>query len=677
MMPKANAATDPNKKQVKPVVATSATTPATLDVNKAASTGQLKLVDNTAAKLAAEQEKLKQALAAQNAQRPATLSAPIPLPPTPVNPLKEGKWGTASQASTAGQAAAARKAAEEAQNAPPAATKAPTALTVGDQALSDAQRVQAEIEAARAAAGLPPSSPATPSDDVVSQDAVYNVDRVRAAIEAAQGRERNRQREADVEAGWDSSVDKEDKERWAADAAIGGAGNGLREIAEDIAEYEAEHPFEDEARELQGGVNEPRAYIRHFQPSAAGGKEEDLRYREAVAGLSSSAMSASEQAQQHLADVLARDPMLAEKYGLGGVATYGGAQYDTQTQQQFRDIQQQTINQLLNAPSIAQQEADRAREAAMAQQFAASRSGRGQGNLAASQRLMGTNVAQTNQTIARDASIAAAQENLARQQAAAGIAGTARGMDIGVAGTEAGLAQQAGLFSAEQRNQAAEAELAAQIQQEQFNTQAQIAQTAQQDQLRSALTAQQLGYEGIGVDVLGQQRASDIALANQVEADQLIREGYDVQRYAADAGVRAAEASQPSWGQTLVGGGMNILGSALGGWLASDKNVKKGIKSTSPKDINSFLDALESYDYSYKRGDTSPKTGVMAQDLEKSSIGKKLVSEDPMSGTKMVDTRSATLTMMGALSELHKRQKAIEAELRSLGGLKPANKGRR
>jgi Chaperone of endosialidase len=107
----------------------------------------------------------------------------------------------------------------------------------------------------------------------------------------------------------------------------------------------------------------------------------------------------------------------------------------------------------------------------------------------------------------------------------------------------------------------------------------------------------------------------------------------------------------------------------------SDKRVKKDIKATTTKasreldkmagsgsENRKFLDALQSYEYKYKHEgkDASPQMGIMAQDLEKTRLGKQMVVENEL-GVKQVDFGRGFGALLASQAELNKRIKKLEA----------------
>jgi hypothetical protein len=124
------------------------------------------------------------------------------------------------------------------------------------------------------------------------------------------------------------------------------------------------------------------------------------------------------------------------------------------------------------------------------------------------------------------------------------------------------------------------------------------------------------------------------------------------------AGIGAAQANQAATA-ALLGGGASMGAAAI---AASDINLKKNIKGSD--NASSWLDALEAYNYNYKKGvqdtDASKEyTSVMAQDLEKAGpVGKQMVKEGPQG--KMVDYGQGFAGMLAAMVDMNKRLKKVE-----------------
>lgn len=170
------------------------------------------------------------------------------------------------------------------------------------------------------------------------------------------------------------------------------------------------------------------------------------------------------------------------------------------------------------------------------------------------------------------------------------------------------------------------------------------------------LQERQMAQQGLQGLVLGQQQQD----LSQVMDPARLKADMEMARFNADVAKTNAnkELQGKMWGSVLSTAGQ------VGAAAASDKNGKKDIKSGS-KDVKSFLDALSAKSYEYK--DTSkpgtaegPRVGIMAQDLEKSKMGKTLVKDTP--NGKMVDTVQGYGAILAAQAELNQRLKALEGK---------------
>jgi hypothetical protein len=190
----------------------------------------------------------------------------------------------------------------------------------------------------------------------------------------------------------------------------------------------------------------------------------------------------------------------------------------------------------------------------------------------------------------------------------------------------------------------------------QLAEQSAVARLQEQQQAMQQLTQQQQLADQAAASTT--QSGFQAALAPKTSAQQydLARAGVRQQNNAADKQVQAQVMGQ------LIGAG----GQALAG---SDENNKTNIKDGS-KDVSSFLNTLSAKNYEYKdsaQPGTAPgkRVGIIAQDLEKSDMGKTMVKDTP--NGKMVDTVQGFGAVLAALSELNERMNAQE-------GKKPAQK---
>jgi hypothetical protein len=159
-------------------------------------------------------------------------------------------------------------------------------------------------------------------------------------------------------------------------------------------------------------------------------------------------------------------------------------------------------------------------------------------------------------------------------------------------------------------------------------------------------------------------RAKEVADAQAQRAGNLSAgRGGDTTKYSTDVGagnVRYA-ADKDFEGKKIAaatGAGSGIVGAAL----ISDERKKTGI-TDGDDDVRAMLDALKAHDFQYKEPSEpgaapGKRTGVMAQDLEKSMAGRALVHDTP--DGKVIDSPQAIGAMLAALADMNKRMRAIE-----------------
>lgn len=166
-------------------------------------------------------------------------------------------------------------------------------------------------------------------------------------------------------------------------------------------------------------------------------------------------------------------------------------------------------------------------------------------------------------------------------------------------------------------------------------------------------------YLNTGLDIdraqIASRQALESLLRNQYQAANLQQN-----QLTAAASEGAANRRQANYSAGIGAGGA-ILGGLAGG-LLSDRTKKKDIKR-SDKEIREFLSSLTAYAYKYKKPDHplaghGKQIGIMAQDLEKTDIGKQMVIDTP-SG-KVVNMGKGLAAMLAAQASLNERLSAIE-----------------
>ncbi len=113
-------------------------------------------------------------------------------------------------------------------------------------------------------------------------------------------------------------------------------------------------------------------------------------------------------------------------------------------------------------------------------------------------------------------------------------------------------------------------------------------------------------------------------------------------------------AEMGAWGSLLGAGAQAGTMYALG--MFSDRRLKENIRYAD-SDIEDFLSHITPYEYNYK-GTHIRKVSVMAQDLEKSKIGQRMVVDTPQG--KIVDYGAGLESILASVAYIHKKLKMLE-----------------
>ena len=295
------------------------------------------------------------------------------------------------------------------------------------------------------------------------------------------------------------------------------------------------------------------------------------------------------------------------------------------------------------------------------------------------------NTAALQQTNNAQTGILRAQEQAQGRQELAGVIQGTRAADIDVAKANAGFSQETGLNYAQAQNRMAE--LQAQITQAggQFNAAQQNELAKLQAQLDAGNAQFNAGQRNetarfnAGEANKGATTDSEVRLRTELANldAQLKAQGMnDEQRRAylqaylvnqgqvlqSDAAYASRVAGDNITGKDVLGatasGGTTLGAAAI---TASDRRGKTDIKPESDADVADFLSKLEAYSYRYKDPEApgaSPgeHVGPMAQELERSKIGRTVVTTGP-DGMKAVDTERLTMALAGALARVARAAK--------------------
>ena len=156
------------------------------------------------------------------------------------------------------------------------------------------------------------------------------------------------------------------------------------------------------------------------------------------------------------------------------------------------------------------------------------------------------------------------------------------------------------------------------------------------------------------------QAGAIMAQQEQNSADQFLAQQAAAQRgVALQSGLANQQAKQQDQQAVIQG----IAGIGQTAAMLSDETEKENIKPAkgSANEIETFMNAIKEYNYNYKNkaNGTGEKTGVMAQDLEKTSVGKTMVDENGK-GQKVVDTNKAIGAILAGMADLNKKIKKME-----------------
>lgn len=136
----------------------------------------------------------------------------------------------------------------------------------------------------------------------------------------------------------------------------------------------------------------------------------------------------------------------------------------------------------------------------------------------------------------------------------------------------------------------------------------------------------------------------------------------DQQRFTNDLAIRQLDEALARGDRDFTLGVITSIlgaGGAIGAAaVKSDRKAKTGIKKASAGEVDDLLSALEAWTYRYKKPQDGEgkRMGPMAQELERSSLGKGMVKRGP-DGDKVVDTGALTMALAGAVARMRKEQR--------------------
>jgi hypothetical protein len=159
-----------------------------------------------------------------------------------------------------------------------------------------------------------------------------------------------------------------------------------------------------------------------------------------------------------------------------------------------------------------------------------------------------------------------------------------------------------------------------------------------------------------------------LSVEDQNEADRLLMQKYGIDQQTYVALKQIKEEGKFQWDQVLtafVGGAATGASGAGATKLmgTSDERVKTNIEpvGATAKEFDDFMSALSANTYEYaepERFGEGLRFGFMAQDLEKTTLGKHMVK--PVEGVKMVEIAPLAFATASGLALVHERLKELE-----------------
>lgn len=358
---------------------------------------------------------------------------------------------------------------------------------------------------------------------------------------------------------------------------------------------------------------------------------------------------------------------------------YGEKEAARERSQAAQAGQKELISQLQDraagkGPSLAEAQLKQAQDRGLAQQLAAAGRARG-GSAAALQRTLARQQAAGTQDVAQQAAQARIQETQSAQQQLGTILGREQALSDQL--VQNFMAQGFNIAQAQQQAKEALEKLKVNqnlglqgLNQSSFDASAGRRAEFGGGILQGAGMAFGMSDENQKKNVKDSKTTDPVEKPEKVEINKRKEDGKSkVQKFAEGFG----KATNKGKGNSAVQEGGKAAGAGIAKGLmamfSSDQNKKKNIKKSS-KEAESFMNALQAKTYEYKDpslpgAGPGRRMGVMAQDVEKSKMGKEFVVDTP--NGKMLDLNKGFGAVLAAQANLHKRMKEIEKKKKKKG----------
>lgn len=174
----------------------------------------------------------------------------------------------------------------------------------------------------------------------------------------------------------------------------------------------------------------------------------------------------------------------------------------------------------------------------------------------------------------------------------------------------------------------------------------------EQRQAQDALSGLRQQEQAGALDLINTQFLADVAAKRELQQADLAQFNAN-QQAASQANQARIDRNAQTRGQIYQGASMAVM---------SDESKKKDVKSKD-KDIDMFLKALSAKSFKYKEPgkpgqSEGKKYGIMAQDAEKSEVGRSFVKNTP--NGKMLDMESGFSAILASQARLAERLEQIE-----------------
>ena len=161
------------------------------------------------------------------------------------------------------------------------------------------------------------------------------------------------------------------------------------------------------------------------------------------------------------------------------------------------------------------------------------------------------------------------------------------------------------------------------------------------------------------VEIAGQNRKSIVDARQTAFENEMTKRKAIADALAAKAQQQIERQKQKS---AFAGNLMGAAGTVGAGMLSKSDEKSKNIEPNAP-DMDAFMESIKPLAFKYKDGDApgeneEENVGVIAQDVEKSKVGKTMVKNT--SSGKMLDMQKGFGVILAALASLHDKYEGLE-----------------